>query len=120
VIFVLLAVLCFGFNVLHYYIGSEQSDAERLLHARHAAWWATAAEALSNIDYVVFTAIALADQSVVRASLVSFIPALIGAHLGEYRSVRKNWVTERTKAAEKAKRKAAGKPEILASSAPEG
>jgi len=101
VIYLLLAALCFVSSYGDYYIGAEQSQAEKELQATTAAWWAVLAASVGEVNYVVFTAVALMDQDIFRAAAVSFLPTCAGAGLGELRSVRKNFVRDRIRRAAK-------------------
>ncbi len=101
-IYALLALLCFAFNWAHFYIGAELSVAEKNLHPIRAAHWAALGDAVAQLDYVIFAAIAIHDQSVWRASAVAFLPSIAGAWIGERQSVRANWVSERVKRAKRA------------------
>ncbi len=115
-IYLALAALCFAFNLAHYYVGGKLADAERALQDVTAAHWAAVAEALANIDSVVFIAVALDDGVIYRAAAVSFLPACAGAWLGERRSVRENQIQQRLRKKRRQEREAAlaaGPPSAL-------
>lgn len=115
-IYLVLAGLCFGFNLLHYYVGGKQAGAERELQDITAGNWAAAAEFLANLDFVVFMAVALDDGDIYRASAVSVLPACAGAWLGARRSVRENQIQQRLRKKrqrERAAALAAGPPPAL-------
>lgn len=90
----LMAGLCFAFNLAHYWVGGRLYAAERALHPRRSARWAVASEALQWLDYVVFAAVAF-EAGVWEAALWCVLPSLVGAYLGEHRAIRKEWVDER-------------------------
>jgi predicted lipid-binding transport protein (Tim44 family) len=85
---------CFGFNLLHYYIGAKVSDAERQLQPRRGSNWSAAAEALQWADFIVFTGLAQ-TEGIIYAALICALPSIVGAKLGSYRSIRSNFVLER-------------------------
>ena len=111
-LYVGLAALCFGFNYAHYAVGAQLDTAHRQLDVDRAGNWATLAEALSWLDYVIFAALALEDGIWV-AVLATAIPSIIGARAGQRWSTKQDWVSERVKRAKKAGRLAKKEPTAL-------
>lgn len=112
----LMAGLCFAFNLAHYWVGGRLTTAERNLWPVTAGRWAVASEALQWLDFVVFTAVAL-EAGVRDAALWCVVPSLAGAYLGEHRAIRQEWIDARIR---EKKRRLARRMRAALAKAPEG